>query len=208
DFVAIRADGTGGAWLLGSPSTTTRTDVVLLHWTGGVATEFADGEGTWYNLAEGPSGSLLVLGGEGASVIGVGFDGGIAPLWTLPAVAPIADLALATDCTLYSAPDRSLGGILGRYTDAWDSIDLGDAFVLDEVEPWPSGDMLLLGTEDVWRWDGSVAIQEVLPKGNDPSWVGLVTHEDRAYVAGWDYDAKAERHLALLVRDELGWTSV
>jgi hypothetical protein len=79
--------------------------------------------------------------------------------------------------------------------------------VLDEVEPWSSGDMLLLGTEDVWRVDGSVAIQEVLPKGNDPSWVGLVTHDDRAYVAGWDYDAKAERHLALLVRDELGWTS-
>jgi len=207
DFVGIRADGTGGAWLLGSPSTSTRNEVILLHWTGGVLIEFEAGEGTWYNLATGPSGELLVLGGEGGSVIGVGFDGGIMPVWTLPAVAPIADLALATDGTLYSAPDRSLGGILGRYTDAWDSIDLGDTLLLDEVEPWSSGDMLLLATADVWHWNGVAASQEALPTGNDPSWVGLVTHEDRAYVAGWDYDAKAERNLALLVRDDVGWTS-
>jgi hypothetical protein len=205
DFVAIRADGTGGAWLLGSPFTTTRTDVVLLHWTGGVVTELP-GEGTWYNLAEGPSGELLVLGGEEASAIAIGSDAGIAPTWRVSAIAPLADLALATDGTIYSTADRARGAVFGRYEAAWNPIDLGGALVLDEVEALSSGSVLFLATEDVWRWDGGIATQELLPVGDDPSWVGLVAHGDRAFVAGWAYDDKEERHLALLVRDELGWT--
>ncbi len=205
DFVAIHPDGAGGAWLLGSAFTTTRDEVVLLHWTGGAVAELP-GEAPWYNLADGPSGELLVVGGEEGSVIGIGSDAGIVPTWTIPGITPLQDLALAEDGTVYTTAARARDGVFGRYADGWDSVDLGGGFVLDEVEASSSG-VLFLTTDEVLRWDGVSAVAEPLPAGNDPTWIGLAADGDAAYVAGWSYDASEERGLALVVRDELGWTN-
>jgi hypothetical protein len=205
DFVAIHPDGAGGAWLLSSPFTTTRDDVSLLHWNGEKTATLLElpGSGTWYGLSDGPSGEVLVLGGETGSVFAVGSDAGIVPTWRIPGIAPLSDLAVAGDGTVYTTAARARAGVFGRYDGGWDSVDLGGAIVLDEVEATSHGDVLFLTTDDVWRWDGEVATLEPLPA--DTTWAGMVADGDDGFVAGWSYDDEEVRSLTLAMRDELGW---
>ncbi len=203
DFTSVLSDGVGGAWILGVGDSW--DDVHVLRWNGTTLAEVG-APGPWWTLGNGPDGDARVVGGERGAAIATASDAGVAIEWSLDGVAPVANLAVATNGVAYSAADGFRGGVIGEYDGQWQAIELGDIRSITLVEAMADGDVLF-ATDDgnAWRWDGTTAFEEVLPiPGVGHNLTAFALDEDRAVVAATWYDQAENRDNTLVVRDADG----